>query len=264
MKIALSFSLLLLAALVSAGQNLPKTIYISPSRGIHLRSPEKIRYVDLSSKAIKGSLVLDNLLKISLNDSCATEKDLGVISIAAERFFVQYHLVASPQATLSELEISAEDMLPLLPSKSEFSISQISEVCRQIRAKMTKRPLLRVKNYGLQAELYAVYALGDLLFVDLGIKNPTNMPFEIDSIGYSLQDKKALKATNSQSTNLKIVYSLDQRGSFLHSYRNIYVIKRISFPPSRVLEISVQEKQPSSRMLILKVDYAKLLSADTP
>ena len=78
-----------------------------------------------------------------------------------------------------------------------------------------------------------------------------------------LADKKVSKATNSQIIELKPEMTLEPNKSFLHGYRNVMVIKKLTFPNDKVLTIEMSEKQISGRTITLNIDYEDVLSADS-
>lgn len=56
---------------------------------------------------------------------------------------------------------------------------------------------------------------------------------------------------------------LEQAKSFLHGYRNVVVVKKMTFPNDKVLTIEMSEKQISGRNISLNIDYEDVLSADS-
>ena len=54
----------------------------------------------------------------------------------------------------------------------------------------------------------------------------------------------------------------DRGKSFLHGYRNIVVIRKMTFPNDKVLTIELSEKQISGRNISLNIDYEDVLNAD--
>jgi hypothetical protein len=77
-----------------------------------------------------------------------------------------------------------------------------------------------------------------------------------------LADKKVSKATNSQIIELKPELILESSKSFLYGYRNVVVIKKLTFPNDKVLSLEMSEKQISGRTISINVDYEDVLSAD--
>ena len=55
---------------------------------------------------------------------------------------------------------------------------------------------------------------------------------------------------------------MEQGKSFLHGYRNIVVIRKMTFPNDKVLTIELSEKQISGRNISLNIDYEDVLNAD--
>ena len=107
-----------------------------------------------------------------------------------------------------------------------------------------------------------VYSLGDYFFIDFSVLNKTNLKFDIDELRFKLSDKKQQKATNHQVVNLEPVLLLDKSSSFRHGYRNVVVIKKMTFPNDKVVTIELSEKQISGRTISISVDYEDVLSAD--
>ena len=46
-------------------------------------------------------------------------------------------------------------------------------------------------------------------------------------------------------------------------YRNVIVVKKMTFPNDKVLTIELSEKQISGRTISLSIDYEDVLSADS-
>ena len=108
-----------------------------------------------------------------------------------------------------------------------------------------------------------IYVVGEYIFVDFSVENLTNLQFDIDELRFKLQDKKQQKATNVQTLELKPALLLDRSLSFKKGYRNVAVLKKMTFPNDKVLSIELSEKQISGRTISLQLDYEDVLSADS-
>ena len=93
--------------------------------------------------------------------------------------------------------------------------------------------------------------------------NRTNIRFDIDQLRVKLNDKKTSKATTVQTIELTPALILDPTQSFRYGYRNVIVLKKMTFPNDKVLTIELSEKQISGRTIYLSVDYEDVLSADS-
>ena len=56
---------------------------------------------------------------------------------------------------------------------------------------------------------------------------------------------------------------VDRKSSFRHGYRNVVVIRKMTFPNDKVLTIELSEKQISGRTISMTVDYEDVLAADS-
>jgi len=107
-----------------------------------------------------------------------------------------------------------------------------------------------------------IYVAGEYFFIDFSVDNKTNLPFDIDELRVKLQDKKQQKATNVQTIELKPALVLDRSVRFKKGYRNIIVLKKMTFPNDKVLSIDLSEKQISGRTISMNLDYEDVLAAD--
>lgn len=108
-----------------------------------------------------------------------------------------------------------------------------------------------------------VYSVGEYFFIDFSVENSTNIRFDIDQLRVKLQDKKTAKAANNQTIEMTPVLVLDPAKSFLHGYRNVIVLKKLTFPNDKVMTIELSEKQISGRNIYMNIDYEDVLAADS-
>jgi conjugative transposon TraN protein len=120
----------------------------------------------------------------------------------------------------------------------------------------------RTNRHHLTMRLNNVYSVGEYFFIDFSVENRTNLRFDIDELRFKLSDKKQQKATNVQDLMLEPVLLLEKSTSFQHGYRNVVVLKKMTFPNDKVLSIELSEHQISGRTISMTVDYEDVLSAD--
>ena len=56
---------------------------------------------------------------------------------------------------------------------------------------------------------------------------------------------------------------LESAKTFRHGYRNVVVVKKMTFPNDKILTVEMTEKQISGRNISLNIDYEDVLSADS-
>jgi len=265
----ISFTVIILAACHAfAQQTAPGTkksdlpiVYLPDNLSVHFVSPEPIQYVDISSKNILGDLPVKNILRIKYRTDSASAD--GVVTIVGEKFIAQYHIVHSPAdggAIQTDIDILPQDMKPL-DIGIGLSQPELKNYATQLLAKKPEQ-LRKAKAYGLKATLNHVYTLGDYIFLDIGYENSTNLSYDLDELRFKIEDKKVTKATNVQSLEIKPDFTLFDIPSFKKHYRNIFVFKKFTFPGNKLLNIQLDEKQLSGRVITLSIPYKDVLEAD--
>ena len=243
---------------LAANAQMPE-IHLPVGVDLHIQSPEPIQYVDISNKAIEGNLGLPNLLRLRFKkDSVFSD---AVITIAGEKFIAQYYLLPVTSTANELITIQPADTRPLDISGIGFSHPQLRKLAYSLFCN-TPSSKETAKAYGIKASLNNIYTAGDYLFLDVSYKNKTNLTYNIDDFRFTLDDKKVTKATNVQSILIKPELVLFEVPMFDKFYRNIFVFKKMSYPGSKVLTISLSEKQISGRIINLTIPYKDVLHAD--
>ena len=144
-----------------------------------------------------------------------------------------------------------------------LSSTDMARYARQIWSSEAHVNNVKTKAHKMVMRLNNVYSSGDYFFLDFSVENKTHIPFDIDQIRLKLTDKKTAKATNSQMIELHPVFTLEQTKRFRYGYRNVIVIRKMTFPNDKKLTIEMTENQISGRTISLKVNYSDVLSADS-
>ena len=252
-------------------QNDLPLIKISKDLTIHFISPENIQYVDISTHAIAGDLPVKNILRIKvlpdLIQQLLQSGNKAVLTVVGESYIAQYRLDYVPESwgthLPAQVEISPDHMNLLDFPGITLTTNDLQALSLKILKQQNPPGIRSVKGAGVKAILNQVYAVGNYVFLDISYFNQTNLPYEIDEQRFKIEDKRITKATNSQSIEIKPIWKLYSSGSFKKQYRNIYVLKKLTFPGNKVLNIELNEKQLSGRTLSMRVQYRDILNADT-
>ncbi|RZM25234.1 MAG: DUF4138 domain-containing protein, partial [Pedobacter sp.] len=238
------------------------TIYIAKEMSLHFISPENIVFADLSGLPLSGDMPVKNVLRIKLpKDSLGKIRGMeqGLVTITGEHFMAQFRLLYSEdplaQPAITQVEIVPEFMKPLDIDGISFSRRDFKAHAYAMLSIRKDKKRKQVEALGISLALNHVYTAGDYIFLDLEAKNQSNLCYDIDSLRFSVRDKKITKATNVQSFPLETAFQLYDPQRFEKSYRNIFAIKKLTFPGNKVLEIELSEKQTSGRVLRLEIPY---------
>jgi len=256
-------------------------IEITEGINLHIISPEPIQYVDLSTEKLTGDLPSTNIARIKITDHPDSDEKgkinipsvfvngntIGIITVVAQSFIAQYKVVHRNQDnlnTITNIHIQPEAMQPVEFDKMVFSNLELRKFSMDIiRKKSEKNPIREEKNLKLSFQLNNVYVMSAYIFLDMTIKNNSNLNYDIEDLKFSLEDKKIHKATNNQSVDLTPILQLNPQKHFRKNFRNIYVFKKFTYPNSKVMMIRLIEDQLSGRTIEMKVNYSDILKADT-
>jgi conjugative transposon TraN protein len=260
MKKLLFILLVLIASSLYAQETLP-VVYLPENLTIHFISPEPIQYVDISAKDLIGDLPLKNVLRLKLRDSLRSFTG-SVITVAGEKFIAQYRLLPGYPGVPAAIDITPSEMRPLDISGVGLSQNQLKTLALSLISRNPEKSREKVKAFGIKGQLNHVYTVGDYVFLDISYHNKTNLKYDISDFRFKVDDKKVTKAANNQSVEIKPEFVLFSPPRFSKNYRNIFVLKKLSFPGNKVLRAELSEKQLSGRVITLNIAYQDILDAD--
>mgnify|MGYP001193232056 CR=1 FL=1 len=240
---------------------------------LHILSPEPIQYVDVPAGRISGDLALPKVLRIkaipdTTGSNRLSENDLGLITIIGETFLAQYNLRWNPFAPWSSgvarITIPPKDRRPLPGSADHLSEAELHRLCLQAIHLSNRRsgPVARARSADIDFRLNAIYTDGQRLYLDITLRNHTNLDYDPDGLHLSVDDRRVTRATNVQSVPVEPRWQLYPLTSFRGTYRTVLVLDKLTFPEQKVLTLRLTEQQLSGRTVTLKVKYKALLNAE--
>ena len=192
-----------------------------------ITASEPIRFVDISTDMVVGDQPINNTIRLKPKEGAHADGEvLAIVTIVTERYRTQYALLYTTrlQEAVTDKQIQPEERIAYNNPSVSMSTEDMAKYARSIK---------------------------------------TNIRFDIDEMRFKLADKKQSKATNSQIIELTPAFVLDQSKTFKYGYRNVVVLKKMTFPNDKVLSIEISEKQISGRTIMLNIDYEDVLYADS-
>ncbi len=230
-----------------------------------ITASEPVRFVDISTDLVAGDQPIDNTIRLKPKEAGHEDGSvLAIVTIVTERYRTQYALVYTTRMTeaVTDKEVQPAERIAYHNPAVSMSTDDMYMFAHKVWFSPAKFRNVSNRKNRMTMRLNNIYAVGDYFFIDFSIDNRTDVRFDIDEIRVKLADKKVHKATNSQIVELKPEMVLEQSKSFLHGYRNVIVVKKLTFPNDKVLSIELSEKQISGRTISLNIDYEDVLSAD--
>ena len=233
-----------------------------------ITATEPVRFVDISTDKVAGDQPLGNTVRLKPKEGADVNADgdiLAIVTIITERYRVQYALIYTTrlQEAVTEKTVLLSEIIPYNNPSVTMSTEEMARFARRIWESPAKYRNVGAKKHHMDIRLNNIYTAGDYFFIDFSVENRTNIRFDIDQIRFKVEDKRQSRATNSQSVELSPALLLETGTSFLHGYRNVAVLRKLTFPNDKVLTVELSEKQISGRTITLSIDYEDLLHADS-
>ena len=231
-----------------------------------ITATEPIRFVDISTDKIAGDQPINNTIRLKPKEGAHEDGEvLAIVTIVTERYRTQYALLYTTrlQEAVTDKVVQRMEQTAYHNPAVSLSTEDMYRIARNIWSSPAKWRDVKTKKHRMEMRLNNIYAVGDYFFIDYSVENKTNIRFDIDEIRLKLADKKISKATNNQVIELTPEMQLEQTKSFKYGYRNILVVKKLTFPNDKILTIEMSEKQISGRTISLNIDYEDVLCADS-
>ena len=266
--VCLAFSLSVITAKGQTTMDDMQYLTINENITTVVTASEPVRFVDISTARVVGDQPISNTVRLKPKEGMETNRDgdiLSVVTIVTERYRTQYALIYTSrmEEAVTEKTILADERIPYNNPAVSMSTEDMTRYARQIWSSPARFRNVATKMHRMTMRLNNIYSVGEYFFIDFSVDNRTNIRFDIDQLRVKLNDKKTAKATSVQSLELTPELVLDPATSFRHGYRNVIVIRKMTFPNDKVLSIELSEKQISGRTIFLNIDYEDVLSADS-
>ena len=227
---------------------------------------EPVRLVDISTDKVAGDKPINNTVRLKPKEGGHKDGDiLGIVTIVTERYRTQYALIYTTriEEAVTDKEIAYDERSDYNNPAVAMSTADMVKFARRIWNSPAKYRNIKTRSNRMTMRLNNIYTVGEFFFIDFSVENNTNLRYDIDELRFTLSDKKQSKATNFQRMELQPVLLLDQSKTFQRGYRNVVVIKKMTFPNDKVLTIQLSEKQISGRTIDMAIDYEDVLAADS-
>ena len=261
---------LLSAAPVMAQKTMDDMQYLTINENVTtvITASEPVRFVDISTDKVAGDQPISNLVRLKPKEGLEIHHDgdvLAVVTIVTERYRSQYALIYTSRMdeAVTEKTITLDEREPYNNPAVSMSTEDMTRYARQIWASPARVRNVSTNRDRMVMRLNNIYSVSEYFFIDFSVDNRTNIRFDIDQLRVKLNDKKTARSTTVQTIELIPELVLDPTRSFRYGYRNVIVLKKMTFPNDKMLTIELSEQQISGRTISLSIEYEDVLNADS-
>lgn len=265
MKYFLSIVICLFLSVSVQAQN---KMIINENKVVHLISEEKITYLQVGNpNLVLAEIVAEhpNLIRTKAAEAFEGETSLSLVS-GRKMYCIElrYGEVLQNSFHLKDLKGVPADLYMggLLREEDLQSCSRtiLSRKKRSIRNR-------DCKSDGIHFTVRNIYLKNSALFFELEIRNKTEMDYEIEGFHWWIQDKRRLKATNTQEYQIHPVYRYYeiQCVPAKSRIREVFVLPKFTITDQRILRIEMREKalENTGRKLTLEVKNKDIIKAES-
>ena len=233
-----------------------------------ITATEPVRFVDISTDKVAGDQPLSNTVRLKPKEGADVNADgdiLAVVTVITERYRVQYALIYTTRLSeaVTEKTVLQTEVTPYNNPAVSMSTEEMARFARRVWDSPARYRNVGARKHRMDIRLNNIYSAGEYFFIDFSVENRTDIRFDIDQIRVKVEDKRQSRAANCQSVEIAPSLVLETGTSFLHGYRNVLVLKKLTFPNDKVLTVELSEKQISGRTVKLSIDYEDVLYADS-
>lgn len=226
--------------------------------------PEAIKNVDRGSRDILAQKVkgVENILQLKAGKTDFPETNLTVITGEGKLYHFMVNYSNHPEELIIEIgKPETANKKPVI-FNSTLTESQLSQYSSSIIASVKKGKMVSQSKYKVSLALKGIYIQDDALFYHLQLENRSNIDYDINFLKFYIRDKKRLKRTATQETEVNPLYIHgDDTAIKSNSELNlVYVLKKFTIPDARFLAIELYEKN-GGRQLDLSVKNRMIMMA---
>lgn len=231
-----------------------------------ITASEPVHLVDVSTNKVVSDMPLENTVRLKPKEGEYSDGDvLAIVTVVTERYRVQYALVYTTrlEEAVTDKEVLSDECVSYHNPVVSMSTEEMVRFARRIWNSPARYRNIKTNSNKMTMRLNNIYSVGEYFFIDFSVENRTNLRFDIDELRFKLCDKKQHKRTVVQELELEPVMLLDKSQFFRRGYRNVVVLKKMTFPNDKVLTIEMSELQISGRTISMTIDYEDVLAADS-
>lgn len=238
-----------------------------------------IRSVDLGSRDIKADKAsgVDNVLRVKASTIGFNETNFSVMTTDGK--FYSFVANYNEYPTVIALDLSSIDA-GIIQEKAHAIHEQNGTVvnfagvntnqqeiitnCSHIMDRHRRVKHVGINKYDIQASLRGLYYKDNVLYYKIGVKNKSNIKYDLDYIRFFIVDKTIAKETSHQELEVQPLYVYNQPLvdiSGQKSIEKIFVFQKFTIPDDKVVQVIMGEKN-GGRTVSFTLRNEDILKAD--
>ena len=229
-------------------------------KNTHLIFPEEVKYIDIGSPAIRVENVVTakNIIKVSVSDSIQVpfpETNLTAITTGNKLYTFNVRYNQNPDSfnllVGEETEAVKREALAIFDNHqlNDTDLKRLGEQCTGDSRSIYH---LGIAKNAIHFSVDNIFIRDNLIFFVLNVENKSNINYDIDFIKLMVKDKKRLKRTTIQETELMPVHTHRYQPVIAGKQSNkfVYVFEKFTIPDKKILTAEMYEQNGGRHLKI--------------
>lgn len=223
----------------------PMRLGINDHKTTHLIFPYAIKSIDRGSAdvLVQKASDVENVLQVKAGIPGFAETNLTVMT--ADGRFYSFILVYDGHPALINVRIidSSTADNPVVIFNPDETNDKVRTNAARLLHKRGFIQSCKAQSYNVQLSLKGIYADGDMMYLQLGLKNTSWLDYPIRQLRLYVRDKKTMKRTASQEIEIAPTYVLGNQ-KILHNRTErtiILAVPSFTIPEKKKLVLQMQE-----------------------
>lgn len=244
----------------------PYPLLVTFNKTTNLIFPYAIKSVDRGSRDVLAQKAkgVENILLVKAGRENFPETNLSIITSDGKLYSFLLRYTDNP----SLLNIAFEkdtviDKIIAIPEaeNNEAQVERMAEVVAK-EPRMLRGP--KDKAYNIRLRLNGLYIHNNVMYFQVEVHNPSNIPYDIDMLRFFIRDNKKAIRTASQDIELSPLYTYGDTSGVKEHATSIFVftLQKFTIPDKKYLLVQLIEKN-GGRHLHLEVHNRTIVKAKT-
>jgi conjugative transposon TraN protein len=243
----------------------PFPLEITYNKTVNLIFPYEVKSVDKGSRELLAQKArgVENILQLKAASRDCQQTNLTVITSDGKLYsFVVSYSDEPSQLNIELIKAPGASKGPDALLEKEPNKELLKNMAQ--RALEDRGRLRRIKDNSHKAHLSlsGIFIDNDVIFYRLKIGNRSNISYQIDNLRFFITDKKRLKRTSVQQTEITPLYVHGNTGPVEpnQSHELVFALSKFTIPDAKELRIQLMEKN-GGRHLELSVQNKEIIRA---
>lgn len=242
----------------------PYHVEVTYNKTTNLIFPYAIKSVDKGSREVlvQKAVGVENVLQLKAAKQGFAETNLTVVTADGSLFPFILNYIDAPPAFSLKFGNAETAHPPVALFAADATTDVVALKARQAAAR--ERTVKRVgdEDNDITLDLKGLYISDQVLYFQFYLKNSSSIDYEVQSLRFSIHDKKKSKRTASQELEMQPLYTCGNKEMIRHLSEQIVCVAlpKFTIPDKKYLSVGLMEKN-GGRHLKIEIHSRQILKA---